>query len=104
MDRGTARNTLKILGEVKSAKEQYRAEVEAGSITMPSGLTADTLGTYTPTMSDLAPFIKAQGVEEGTVPTAAQLMTGTGQRTLVMNTLDTDPTCTPAIPAEFQIK
>ncbi len=104
MDRSVAQNTIKVLGEVKNGKEQFRAAVLTGSVEMPAGMDADTLGTYTPALTDLAPYIKAQGVQEGAVPTADQLMAGTGKRVLSINALDTDPTCSPAVPAEFQVK
>ena len=104
LDSTAAKQALTVLGQVKNAKEQFRAAVIAGGTDMPSGSDAETLDSYVPTLTDLAPFMKANGVQEGTVPTNDQVMAGTGKRVLSINALSTDPTCTPVVPATYQVK
>ena len=93
-----ARATVALMRQVDAnAKQQLRDQFINGS-GFPTGYTIDTIGTYAPTLVELAPFLKLPGHVEGDTNITDTDVVGPG-RTLILGTLDEATNCTPPIDA-----
>ena len=91
-----ARTAVIMMRQLDSEAKQGLRDNFMNGVGFPTGYTIDTIGTYSPTLTELAPFLKLPGHTEGDTNITDTDLLGPG-RTLVIGTLDEATTCTPPI-------
>lgn len=91
-----ARTAVIMMRQLDSTAKQGLRDNFMNGVGFPTGYTIDTIGTYTPTLAELAPFLKLPGHTEGDANITDTDLLGPG-RTLVIGSLDDATTCTPPI-------